>query len=67
MAIAIRHGGRGHRRECESCRVQSRQPGLAFCANCGHAFGSAPVPAPSPLAAVVPHPVLQMIEQRADR
>jgi hypothetical protein len=62
MAIAIlRHGSRSRgRRECESCRVQTRHPNLSFCPNCGHAYGEPAVK--SRLA--VPHPALQMAEQR---
>ena len=62
MRIAIRrHGGRARgRRECESCHVQSRHPNLSFCPNCGHAYGEPPVEK----RLAVPHPALQMVEQR---
>jgi hypothetical protein len=43
--------------------VQTRHPNLSFCPNCGHAYGEAAVKT----RLAVPHPALQMAEQRAYR
>jgi hypothetical protein len=43
--------------------VQSRLPNLSFCPNCGHAYGEQPAKA----RLTVPHPALQMAEQRLYR
>jgi hypothetical protein len=35
------------RRECPSCRVHARHPGLRLCHNCGHPYGEPAAPRPA--------------------